>query len=147
MCGPPNVLAIMGVLLMPKMIMRFLSVVMSATITSITYCGICQHLHASSVTVRSIETHDQTNVSNPIKRVSGEVHLDVLTDRFQDQAQHRYEQHQQKSFNAPEDVHELGERELGATTHDIRNDANSRQKTMSMERGSDVRVECDLNRE
>lgn len=99
------------------------------------------------MTVRSIETHDQTNVSNPIKRVSGEVHLDVLTDGFQDQAQHRDEQHQQKSFNAPEDVHELGERELGATTHDIRNDANSRQKTMSMERGSDVRVECDLNRE
>lgn len=86
-------------------------------------------------------------MSNPVQRVSGEVHLDIRADSFQDQAQHRDEKHQEKSFDAPEDVHELGERELGATTHDIGNDADSRQETMSMERGSDVRVECDLNRE
>ena len=83
---------------------------------------------------QGIVTNDQSNVPNPIQRVSGKVHLDVRTDRFQDQAQHGDEQHQEESFDAPEDVHKLGERELGTSTHDIRNDADCRQETMSMER-------------
>ena len=86
------------------------------------------------MTDQVIDTHDQSNVSDPVQRVSGEVHLDVGTDRFQNQAQHRDEQHQEKSLNAPKDVHEFGECELGATTHDICNDADSRQEAMPMER-------------
>lgn len=86
------------------------------------------------MTAQGIDTHDQSNVSNPIQRVSGEVHLDVRADGFEDQAQHRDEQHQEKSLNAPKDVHEFGECELGATTHDICNDADSRQEAMPMER-------------
>jgi hypothetical protein len=85
-------------------------------------------------------------MSNPIQCVSGEVHLNVRAHRFQDQTQHGDEQHQEKPFNAPKDVHKLGERELGATTHDVRNDSDSRQQTMSMKRGRDVWVERDLNR-
>jgi hypothetical protein len=86
------------------------------------------------VTDQVIDTHDQSNVSDPVQRVSGEVHLDVGTDRFQNQAQHRDEKHQEKSLNAPEDVHKFSERKLGATTHDICNNANSRQEAMPMER-------------
>ena len=85
-------------------------------------------------------------MSNPIQRVSGEVHLNVRADRFQDQTQHGDEQHQEKAFNAPKNVHKLGERELGAATHDVGNDSDSRQKPMPMERGCDVWVERDLNR-
>ena len=92
-----------------------------------------------------VDNIDETKMANPVKRVSGGVHLDVLAGGLHDHADDNEEHHGAKAPDTTPDVNDLGNRQGADATEDGGDDARGRDEAVLGESGCYVGDEVGLD--
>ncbi len=98
-------------------------------------------LERSHIGQHDLDDVEQPDMSDPVERVRGRVHLDCGAGGLHDQADKDQDQHEQEALDSAPDVDDLGQGEFRRAAQDHRDDADDGEQAVFAERGGDVRVQ------